>query len=364
MSQQVSKMDIELLKKLSEADGIGGCEREVYQIVKEEGERYADRLLTDAMGSLVLVREGHHEAPKIMLSSHMDEVGFMVKRITPEGYLLLLPVGGWWGHVMPAQEMRVTTATGEKYIGVVGSRAPHGMPKEEKEKVMTPQELYLDLGVPDRAYVERLGIQIGDMITPHTTCHEMNDPDYLIGKAWDDRVCVGVGLEVIRHLSSNGNANSVYFAATVQEEVGIRGARTAVHLIQPDVAIALDVTTAEDTPLDKGGLALGGGCTLSILDSLTLANRSLFSYMKKLVEAMHLDVRFDFMTVGGTDACNIHKAMDGVITMTVSIPTRYMHSSRLIIHKKDYEQTIQLLTAFCQQLTKEDLQQFRENLVK
>lgn len=357
-------MDIELLKRLSEADGIGGCEKEVYQIVKEEGEKYADHILKDGMGSLILVREGDKDAPKIMLSSHMDEVGFMVKRITSDGYILLLPVGGWWGHVMPAQEMRVTTADGRKFVGVVGSRAPHGMLKTEKEKVIDPKDLYLDLGVPNRSYVEQLGIQIGDMITPHTICHEMNDSDYMVGKAWDDRVCVGVGIEVIRNLSLRNNPNSVYFAATVQEEVGIRGARTATHLIKPDIAIALDVTTAEDTPLDKGGIKLGGGCTLSVLDSLTLANRGLLNYMKQLVKNEKLDVRFDFMTVGGTDACNIHKAMEGVVTMTLSIPTRYMHSSRLIIHKKDYQQTIQLLTAFCQQLSKENLLQFRENLIK
>lgn len=362
MNKEGSDLDIDLLKKLSEADGISGHEKEVYQLVKKMGLEYADDSFQDSLGSLILLKKGEKQAPKIMLSSHMDEVGFMVRRITKEGYLLLLPVGGWWGHVLPGQEMTITTVKGKKYIGVVGSRAPHGLSKSEKEKVIDPTDLYIDLGVADKVFVEKMGIQIGDMITPYVKCHTMNDSQYIVGKAWDDRVCVGVGLEVLKHLSTRPSLNNVYFAATVQEEVGIRGARTATHLIQPDIAIALDVTTAKDTPLDNGGISLGSGCILSVLDSLTLANRGLLHYMKQLAAKEQLTVTCDFMVDGGTDACNIHKAMEGVITMTLSIPTRYMHSSRLIIHQEDYRQTIQLLTSFCQQLTWEDVKQFKKSL--
>ncbi|MGX7352012.1 peptidase M28 [Enterococcus canis] len=354
----IKEIDLNLLKQLSEADGIGGCEREVSRIVKRYGEPFIDESYYDNLGSIILHKKG--AGPKVMLSSHMDEVGFMVRQITPEGYLRLLPVGGWWGHVMPAQEMRVTTMSGEKYIGVVGSRAPHGMPLEEKSKVFAPMDFYLDMGVKDAQTIQEMGIAIGDMITPNTTFRQMNDPEYLMGKAWDDRVCVGVGLEVLRNLQEP--VADVYFAATVQEEVGIRGARTAVHSIKPDVAIALDVTTAQDTPFDSGGLRLGDGCILSVLDSLTIANRGLLEHMEQLIKEQKLNVRYDFMTVGGTDACNIHKAMEGVVTMTLSLPTRYMHSSRLLIHQEDYRQTIQLLTTFIQSLTMADIQLFKESL--
>lgn len=345
-----NEMDMTLLKRLSEADGIGGMEREVSRIVTSYGEKYSDEIQYDHLGSVILKRSGEQKGPKIMLSSHMDEVGFMVRSITEEGYVNLLPVGGWWGHVMPAQEMTITTSKGKKIIGVVGSRAPHGLPEKIKEKVMRPLDLYLDLGCSSKKVVEDLGVQIGDMITPNVQFREMNDTDYLMGKAWDDRCCVGVGLEVLKQLSRGTHESTVYFAATTQEEVGIRGARTAVHTIKPDVAIALDVTTATDTPFDRAGMNLGEGIVLSILDSLTIGNSGLVEMMEEIVKDLNLDVRYDFMTVGGTDACNIHKMLDGVISMTISIPTRYMHSPRLMIHKKDYIQTIQLVTEFCRRL--------------
>lgn len=144
--------------------------------------------------------------------------------------------------------------------------------------------------------------------------------------------------------------------------LGALGPRTAVHTIKPDVAIALDVTTATDTPFDKKGMNLGDGVVLSVLDSLTIGNNGLVQLMEEIVEDLSLDVRYDFMTVGGTDACNIHKMMDGVVSMTLSIPTRYMHSPRLIIHKEDYIQTIKLVTEFCRRLNWETLGKLKESV--
>ncbi len=353
-------VDLEILKELSEADGIGGREKEISRIVKKYAEGAVDFCFYDNLGSLILVKKSSKaNAPKVMLSAHMDEVGFVVRKITKEGYLKLLPVGGWWGHVMPAQEMRVTTMEGKKYTGVIGSRAPHGMPPEEKNKVIPANEFYLDMGVPSAEYIRQLGIMVGDMVTPKTVFREMNDPNYLLGKAWDDRVCVGVCIEVMNALAKEELAVDVYFAATTQEEVGIRGARTAAHSIKPDLAIALDVTTAVDTPFDQGGLQLGKGPVLSVLDSLTIGNSELLAKMEEIAVRQKLPYRHDFMTVGGTDACNIHKAMTGVVAMTVSIPTRYMHSSRLIIHKEDYLQTILLLSEFLKKITSEEIRSFK-----
>lgn len=349
-------MDLTLLQALSEADGIGGREKEVSRIAKKYGAPFADEVLYDSLGSLVLVKKsGNPQAPKVMLAAHMDEVGFIVRSITKEGYLRLLPVGGWWGHVMPAQVMTVTTATGQKYQGVIGSRAPHGMTASEKQTVIPAKDFYLDLGVPNGNFVQKLGIEIGDMVTPKTQFTVMNDPNYLLGKAWDDRICLGVALEVLKAVAQETLAVDLYIAATTQEEVGIRGARTATHLIKPDFAIALDVTTAKDTLFDSAGLALGDGVVLSILDSLTIGNPYLITQLDQVANEHHLTVHYDFMTVGGTDACNIHKALTGIAAMTVSIPTRYMHSSCLVVHKKDYQQTICLLVEWLKQANSENL---------
>ncbi|QIL46747.1 M42 family metallopeptidase [Vagococcus coleopterorum] len=364
MEQPYGNVDLELLKELSEQGAIGSCERHVSRIVKKHLEPIVDEITYDNFGSIICKKTGSESGPKIMISSHMDEVGFMVRSIDEQGFINLLPIGGWWGHVMPAQEMKVTTESGDEFIGIVGCRAPHGMSADAKSKVINPMELYLDMGVSCKGEIEELGIDVGDMITPNSDFRVMANPNYLSGKAWDDRICVGVGIDVIRQLQDKEHESQVYMVGSTQEEVGIRGARAAVHQIKPDVAIALDVTTSFDTPLDNGGgMALGNGAILSVLDGLTIANRGLLEHMEKLGMSLKLDLNYDFMTIGGTDACNIHKAMDGVVTMTLSLPTRYMHSSHLIIHRKDYWQTVELLTEFCRSLTHEQLEDIKKSFL-
>lgn len=135
-----------------------------------------------------------------------------------------------------------------------------------------------------------------------------------------------------------------------------------MHTVKPDIAIAMDVTTATDTPLDNVGMKLGDGVILSVLDSLTMANKGLLNMMEEIVHDLSLDVRYDFMTVGGTDACNIHKMLNGVLTMTISMPTRYMHSPRLMVHRKDYEQTIKLITEFCRRADWETVKSLQQSV--
>ncbi|APX72976.1 M42 family metallopeptidase [Companilactobacillus allii] len=355
-------IDLELLRNLSEADGIGGREREVSRIVHSYAQPYVDNIYYDNLGSIILKQNGiNKNGPKVMLSAHMDEVGFEVRQITEQGFLKLLPIGGWWGHVMPAQEMTVTTNDNKKYIGVIGSRAPHGLSDEVKNKVMKPMSMFLDMGVDNKFEIEQMGIEIGNMITPNIKVRQMNNPNYLLGKAWDDRFSLGAELEVMKRTSVMDHEATLYFTGSTQEEVGIRGARSAVHKIKPDLAIAMDVTTAQDTPLDDRNVDnLGKGVVLAVLDSLTIANKGLLYRMKRLATEQKLDIRYDFMTVGGTDACNIHKAMDGIPTMTVSMPTRYMHSPRLMVNLDDYKQTITLLTEFCKTLSEKDVSLFKE----
>ncbi|MGL5752979.1 MAG: M42 family metallopeptidase [Paraclostridium sp.] len=343
-------MDINLLKELSEADGISGLEKEVSRVAKKYFDVYADEVDYDNLGSIIGIKKGLEDEPKVMIAGHMDEVGFVVRDIDNNGYIKLLPVGGWWGHVMPSQAMRITTREGKKIKGIVGGRAPHGMVAEEKGKVIDPKKLFLDLGVDSKEEVKALGIRIGDMITPDTNFEIMNNPNYLLGKAWDDRIGVAVAVDVIKELQNLDIKANVYGVGTVQEEVGIRGARTATHKIKPDIAFALDVTTAHDTPLDKGEMKLGNGVVVSIMDASTIGNKGLIKEIEKICKDLELDINYDFMVVGGTDAGNIHKSLDGVISMTLSIPTRYMHSNRLLIHKKDYIQTVKAITEFCKRI--------------
>lgn len=358
----MDNIDLQMLKELSEADGISGCEKEVSRVVKKYFDKYADEVMYDNLGSIIGFKKGNKNGPKIMIAGHMDEVGFIVRDIDDNGYLRILPIGGWWGHVLPSQEMTITISTGKKIIGVVGSRAPHGMPVKEKEKVIKPIDLFIDLGVSTKKEVEKLGIQIGDMITPNVKFDIMNNPDYLVGKAWDDRIGVAVAIDVLKELQDVSHDSNIYAVGTVQEEVGLRGARTSAHIINPDIAFALDVTTAMDTPSDKGEIKLGCGVILSVLDSTSLAHRGLLNKIEEICQELEMDVNYDFMVAGGTDAGNIHKTFEGVITMTLSIPTRYMHSPRLIIHRKDYIETVKVIAEFCKRLDSSLLEGIKFNI--
>lgn len=354
------EIDINLLKELSEADGISGNEKEVSRVAKKYLDIYADEIDYDNLGSIIGVKKGLENGLKIMIAGHMDEVGFVVRDIDKKGYVKLLPVGGWWGHVMPSQGMRITTREGKKIRGVVGGRAPHGMSADEKSKVINPTNLFLDLGVDSKEEVKELGVRIGDMITPDTNFEVMNNPNYLLGKAWDDRIGVAVALDVLKELKGLNIDSSVYAVGTVQEEVGIRGARTATHKIKPDIAFALDVTTSEDTPLDEGEAKLGQGVVISIMDASTIGNKGLINEIEKICKDLNLDINYNCMVAGGTDAGNIHKSLDGIISMTLSIPTRYMHSNRLLIHRKDYAQTVNAIAEFCKRLNLKLLNEIKQ----
>lgn len=361
INEAYGDVDLQMLKELSEADGISGCEKEVSRVMKKYLDKYADEVSYDNLGSIIGLKKGKEDGPKVMIAGHIDEVGFIVRDIDENGYIKLLPVGGWWGHVMPSQEMILTTATGKKIKGVVGSRAPHGMSVEEKNKVIKPIDLFVDLGIDSKKEAEDLGVQIGDMITPNTKFEVMNNPNYLVGKAWDDRIGAAVAIDVLKELSEDNHDANIYAVGTVQEEVGIRGARTTTNLIKPDIAFALDVTTAKDTPMDKGDISLGCGVILSVLDASTLAHRGLLKKLEEICEELELDINYDCMTAGGTDSGNIHKAFDGIITMTLSIPTRYMHSPRLVIHRKDYVQTVKVLAEFCRRVNSDILKELKDS---
>jgi putative aminopeptidase FrvX len=347
----MNNVDLQMLKELSEADGISGCEKEVSRVVKSYFDKYADEITYDNLGSIIGLKKGKENGPKIMIAGHMDEVGFLVRGIDDNGYVSILPVGGWWGHVMPSQEMRITTSKGDKIVGIVGSRAPHGMSAEEKSKVIKPIDLFIDLGVSTRKEAEDLGIEIGDMITPNVKFNTMNNKDYLVGKAWDNRIGVAVAIDVLRELEGIEHEANIYAVGTVQEEVGLRGARTSAKLINPDIAFALDVTTSMDTPIDKGEIKLGFGVVVNVLDATSMGHRGLLDKVEEVCKELGLNMKYEFMTVGGTDAGNIHKISEGVVTVTLSIPTRYMHSPRLVIHRKDYIETVNMVVEFCKGLT-------------
>ncbi len=340
---------LDYLKRFSEVNGIPGHEKEVAKLAKEMVEGYADRVEFDNLGSFLAYKDGEKGQPTIFLSGHMDEVGFLVHKIEDSGMIRIHPMGGWWGHVLLAQVMTITTREGKKITGVIGAQPPHGMSPEARKQVLEIKDMYLDLGVKDKAMVEALGIKIGDMVTPHTEFRVMNDGKTLLGKAWDNRVGVAAAIEAIRNLKDVKHKATIVAAGTVQEEVGLRGARTASYHVKPDVAFAIDVTMSYDLPTSpKYDTKLGAGVALSIMDGSVIAHRGLFEFVEKICQSENIRYTYDLLTAGGTDSGEIHKQYDGVVTMTLSIPCRYFHSHVSMINYDDYVTTVNLLTKLVQ----------------
>lgn len=341
---------LDLLTQLSELNGVSGHEKPVASFIKKVVTPFASEVTFDQLGSVIAYQQGKNKSLKVMLSAHMDEVGFLVSQIEESGMLRLQPVGGWWGHVLLAQVFTITTRAGKTFTGITGAKPPHGMSAEARSKVIEIKDMFLDLGLSSKKDVLALGIQIGDMVTPLMESRPLNGSTRILGKAWDDRASCAVLIGVMETLYKQPVEATIAYAFTVQEEVGLRGAKTAAYKIKPDLALAVDVTMSNDIPgVPKQDTALGKGVALSVMDGSVIAHRGLLDVMEKVAIEAKVPYTFDMMTAGGTDAGEIHKQYDGVITMTLSIPSRYYHSHVSVIDTFDIQATIDLIVAFLRQ---------------
>jgi len=361
----MKKEDLRILKQLSEVNGVSGNEIEVAKLVKKELEPVVDKIEFDNLGSIIATKNGPKNGPTVLMAGHMDEVGFLVSLIEKNGMIRLHPIGGWWNHVILAEVMQVVTRDGKIYFGVIGAQPPHGMPPEARAKVLETKSLYLDMGVESAKDIEKLGIRVGDQVVPHTEFRVLNDGKTLLGKAWDDRIGVAVGIEVMKRLKDEELGCTVAFAGTVQEEVGLRGARTASHLVNPDIAFAIDVTMSHDLPgSPENPTKLGSGVALSVLDGSVIAHRGLFAFVEDIAKENKVKYTYDMLTAGGTDSGEIHKQHDGVITMTLSLACRYFHSHTSLIHYDDYEAAVNLLVNVIKGINSDKLTKLRESKYK
>lgn len=351
-----------LLKEISEVNGVSGFEKEATRVVKKYFNESCDEIKYDNLGSIVGKKVGNEKGPKILLTGHIDEVGFLVKSIDNDGFIRVHPLGGWWAHVILAQKVMITTRSGKKVFGVFGAEPPHGMGPEARNKVKDAKDLYIDLGVKNKQEVEELGVQVGDPICPLTEFRRMNNLKYLYGKAWDDRIAVASIIETLNNLKGVNHPNVVYGAATVQEEVGLRGAKTVANMVHPDVAIAIDVTMCYDLPTIKDGEAkLGTGVALSLYDHSVIAHSGLVKFMENICKEQNIPFTYDGLAAGGTDSGELHKVYDGVVNMTLSLPCRYFHSHSSIVHEDDLDATVRLLTEFIKRLDSAALEEIKKD---
>lgn len=342
-----------LLKELCEAFGPPGHEGDVAVIMKKHLKGLGD-YSQDGLGSVICKKRGAADDPRIMVAGHMDEVGFMVKGITAEGFIKFLPMGGWWGHVVLAQRVKIRTKKGD-IIGVVGSKPPHELKEEERRKVLDLAEMFIDVGATSYYDVKKkLGIRAGDVIVPDAPFEAMANERLYLGKAIDNRYGCAVVVDVLKKLQNTPHPNTFYGVATTMEEVGIRGAQTSVTAVKPHVAIAVDVGIAHDTPgtIGEGEEKLGAGVGILVYDASMVPNRKLRDLAVETCEKEKIPYHLGTVERGGTDAGRFHIFNTGVPSLVIFIPTRYIHSHTTIMDRKDYDASVRLIAALTKRLDK------------
>ncbi|WP_028775362.1 M42 family metallopeptidase [Shimazuella kribbensis] len=348
-----------LLQRLTEANGVSGYEHEVREIVRDELQQFDVPIVGDGLGSIFGEKRGTSDKPRILLAGHLDEVGFMVSEITKSGYLRFSPLGGWWSQVLLSQ--RVTIMAGSrKYTGVIGSKAPHVLSAEERNKIYPIKEMYIDVGAHSDSQIKEWGIRIGDPIVPICPFEILPDHDTILAKALDNRMGCYVALEVLRRLQVEEHPNTVIAGATVQEEVGLRGAQTAAYAIDPDISFAIDVGIAEDAPGQENLLhpKMGNGPVITFLDATMIPNIGLRDLVLDTAEENRIPIQHETMLGGGTDAGRFHVNKRGVPSLVVGVAARYIHSHVSMVSKKDVENVVELMVKVIQKLDEEKCKQF------
>ncbi|MDA1191319.1 MAG: M42 family metallopeptidase [Candidatus Poribacteria bacterium] len=343
-----------LLKELTEAPGLPGYEHEIRAIFRRETNGFGE-IEQDGIGSISCKKVGDDEGPSIMLAGHMDEVGWIVRHVSDDGFIKFSPLGGWWSQVMLAQRVNVYTRKGV-FTGVIGSKPPHILPAAERGKVVEITDMYIDMGTTDgKVVTEEMGVRIGDPIVPQSAFEALGDGKVYVSKAFDNRMSVATVIETLRALQGEEHPNVVYGVGTVMEEVGLRGARTSSWIANPDVAFSLDVSIAGDVPgVDKHQATgkLGAGPVLLFYDNSIIPHLKLRDLVVETAESEGIPLQLDFV-MGGTDGGAIHQHKSGVPTVTLCVPARHIHSHTSMIHRDDYDRLIQLLTTLIKKLDRD-----------
>ncbi len=351
----------ELFKRLTEAEAISGFEGQVAGIIQQEL-RGLCQVRRDNLGSVICEHRGESDTPKVMIAAHMDEVGFIVKEVTDEGFVKFLPVGGWWPGNMLAQRVAIMTRKG-RVVGTIGSKPIHDMEKDKQDKCVKIKDMFIDVGASAGFDVKaELDIRPGDPITPVSEFEVMSNPKMYMAKAWDDRIGVAIMIESMRRLSSMSHPSDVFGVGTVQEEVGLRGAQTSASFVGPDVAFGVDVCAARDTSSETKGRPerLGNGVGIMVFDNSLLPNVRLRDFMIDIAERKGIKYFLGILDSGGTDAGRIQLNLAGVPTLYIGIASRYIHSHISIVHRDDFENAVKLMVEACLALDAEAVGRLKE----
>ena len=338
-----------LLEKLSNARGVSGNEREVREILIETVKSHVTNYRVDTMGNLITykkARGARGKAIKVMIAAHMDEIGLLIVHHDSHGHLRFHKVGGIDNRVLLSKAVLIGK---DKIPGVIGHKPPHLSTQRERERVIDSDSMSIDIGAKSKEEAQRL-VKIGDYATFATQFGEMGD-GMLKGKALDDRTGCAVLAEILRR----DYPFDLYGVFTVQEEVGMRGARVAAFAVEPDYAFALESTVCDDSPKKKDispTTRAGFGPAITVADNSFIADKRLVNLLTETAKENKIPFQFKQPMIGGTDAGRIHITKEGVPSVAVAVPTRYIHSPVSLLSKQDYENTITLMVKALPKITK------------
>lgn len=379
MSKQ--ELNIKLLEDLCNSFAPTGHEQEVQRLIRDYGQKYSTKVEYDRLGSVIFNKVGDENGPKIMLAGHADEIGFTITNITKTGFLEFHQLGGWPDQNLLSQEILIRPFKGgEKVVGIIAAKPPHVLSPKERTQVVTKDKMLIDIGCSSAKEVKALGIRVGDPAVPYAHFRTMErqkkvkkDSDdskdkgktkpvtLAAAKAFDDRIGVFIILEVLRRLEEQkiDHPNNLFCVSTTQEEVGLRGARTAAQKILPDVGFSLDVDISGDIPGMKGiPQKMGHGVCISAGDGSMIPNPRLRKFTMELAEEKGIDYQASFLKMGGTDAGVIHITGMGVPSLFLGVATRHIHSHHGILDLEDVEAAIQLLLELLQKLDWDTVKSF------
>jgi len=351
---------VALLQQLTDTAGPPGFEEPIRKVMVDLMKPLAASVTFDGLGSIIATQGS--DGPRVMVDAHMDELGGMIRRVTPRGLLTMQMLGGWLDQALVDQRWIILGSKGP-VRAVTGIRDVHVVPADERTRVYSRDSLFLDVGAATDAEVAAMGISPGDPVVPDAPFTVLNGTDNYLAKGWDDRVGCGVIIEAMRRLATLPHPNQIAWTITTQEEVGLRGAEAAAAVVKPAIAIAIEGGITGDVfpgRAEETQAKLGAGPGIFLFDSSALPNRKLTQLVKQTAAAKKLPLQTDLVQGYGDDSAELQRSNGGVPTVNLVVPIRYTHAHNGIMNRRDFDQMVDLLVALLQKLDKSTVDGIRD----
>jgi putative aminopeptidase FrvX len=360
MTARAQDRTVALLQQLTDTAGPPGFEEPIRKVMVDLMKPLAASVTFDGLGSIIATQGS--DGPRVMVDAHMDELGGMIRRVTPRGLLTMQMLGGWLDQALVDQRWIILGSKGP-VRAVTGIRDVHVVPADERTRVYSRDSLFLDVGATTDAEVAALGISPGDPVVPDAPFTVLNGTDNYLAKGWDDRVGCGVIVEAMRRLATLPHPNQIVWTITTQEEVGLRGAEAAAAVVKPAIAIAIEGGITGDVfpgRAEETQAKLGAGPGIFLFDSSALPNRKLTQLVKQTAAAKKLPLQTDLVQGYGDDSAELQRSNGGVPTVNLVVPIRYTHAHNGIMNRRDFDQMVDLLVALLQKLDKATVDNIRD----